>query len=119
MLDNHDDFGGHAKRNEFELNGQLNLMQGGTLLIDSPRPYSAVADGVLKAIGIDAPALAKVIAPQDPDFYDFMSASRTGLFFDRRLSARTTLRSVIATSRGANSWPERRCRRPPSGTWNV
>ena len=83
LLDNHDDFGGHAKRNEFELNGRLNLMQGGTLLIDSPRPYSAVADGVLKAIGIDAPALAKVIAPQDPDFYEFMSASRTGLFFDR------------------------------------
>src|SRR5579862_6414881 len=82
VLDNHDDFGGHAKRNEFELNGRLNLMQGGTLLIDSPRPYSAVADGVLKAIGIDAPALAKIIAPQDPEFYEFMKAGRTGIFFD-------------------------------------
>ena len=82
VLDNHDDFGGHAKRNEFDLNGQLNLMQGGTLLIDSPRPYSAVADGVLKAVGIDAQALAKVIAPQDPDFYEYVKAGRTGIFFD-------------------------------------
>jgi spermidine dehydrogenase len=83
LLDNHDDFGGHAKRNEFEINNQLHLINGGTLLIDSPRPYSAVADGVLKAIGIDAPGLAKVIQAQDPDFYDFMGAHRTGVFFDR------------------------------------
>jgi spermidine dehydrogenase len=83
LLDNHDDFGGHAKRNEFEINNQLFLINGGTLLIDSPRPYSAVADGVLRAIGIDAPALAKVIQPQDPDFYDFNNARRTGVFFDR------------------------------------
>ena len=82
LLDNHDDFGGHAKRNEFEIGNQLYLINGGTLLIDSPRPYSAVADGVLKAIGIDAPALAKVIQPQDPDFYDFLRAKRTGVFFD-------------------------------------
>ena len=83
LLDNHDDFGGHAKRNEFEINSQLFLINGGTLLIDSPRPYSAVADGVLRAIGIDAPALAKVIQPQDPDFYDFIRAKRAGVFFDR------------------------------------
>jgi spermidine dehydrogenase len=38
ILDNHDDFGGHAKRNEFDLNGRLHLMNGGTLEIDSPRP---------------------------------------------------------------------------------
>src|ERR1700728_2019374 len=47
VLDNHDDFGGHAKRNEFVQNGRLELMNGGTLSIDSPYPYSAVADGLL------------------------------------------------------------------------
>ena len=83
LLDNHDDFGGHAKRNEFDLGGQLRLMNGGTLLIDSPRPYSAVADGVLKAVGIDAPALAKVLQAQDPDFYRFQDSKRLGIFFDR------------------------------------
>src|SRR4030088_3196522 len=34
ILDNHDDFGGHAKRNEFHLGGELHLMNGGTLEID-------------------------------------------------------------------------------------
>src|SRR6476661_3942089 len=47
ILENHDDFGGHAKRNEFHVGGKLQLLNGGTLLIDSPNPYSAVADGLL------------------------------------------------------------------------
>ena len=52
ILENHDDFGGHAKRNEFHLDGRLQLLNGGTLLIDSPTPYSTVADGLLKKLGI-------------------------------------------------------------------
>ena len=59
ILDNHDDFGGHAKRNEYHLDGKLHLMNGGTLEIDSPRPYSPVADGLLKSLGIDPVALTK------------------------------------------------------------
>src|SRR5450631_3684153 len=59
ILDNHDDFGGHAKRNEFNLDGHLHLMNGGTLEIDSPRPYSPVAAGLLKTLGVDVPALIK------------------------------------------------------------
>jgi spermidine dehydrogenase len=41
ILDNHDDVGGHAKRNEFALAGRPALMNGGTYAIDSPRLYSA------------------------------------------------------------------------------
>src|ERR1700676_4005056 len=67
ILDNHDDFGGHAKRNEFQLGGRMALMNGGTYEIDSPRPYSAVADGVLRTLGIDPVALTKKCA--DRDFY--------------------------------------------------
>ena len=60
ILDNHDDFGGHAKRNEFHLGGKLHLLNGGTLEIDSPIPaYSPVADGLPETLGIDPPALAK------------------------------------------------------------
>ena len=40
ILENHDDFGGHAKRNEFHLGGKLQLLNGGTMLIDSPTAYS-------------------------------------------------------------------------------
>jgi spermidine dehydrogenase len=58
ILDNHDDFGGHAKRNEFSLGGRLHLINGGTDDIDSPNPYSPVADGLLRTLGIDPEALA-------------------------------------------------------------
>ncbi len=58
ILDNHDDFGGHAKRNEFHVAGRTLLLNGGTMLIDSPRPYSPVAAGLLADLGIDPVALA-------------------------------------------------------------
>jgi spermidine dehydrogenase len=80
ILDNHDDFGGHAKRNEFDLNGRLHLLNGGTLEIDSPRPYSPAAAGLLKALGID---LAKLIkTTQHLDYYDRLGL-KDGAFFDR------------------------------------
>ena len=59
ILENHDDFGGHAKRNEFHLGGRMQLVNGGTVAIDSPTPYSAEADGLLKELGIDPLAMAK------------------------------------------------------------
>src|SRR5579871_3842353 len=46
VLENHDDFGGHAKRNEFHLGGKLQLLNGGTMLIDSPTVYSKEAAGL-------------------------------------------------------------------------
>ena len=65
ILDNHDDFGGHAKRNEFRLAGRLHLINGGTDEIDSPRPYGAVADGLLRSLGVDPEALAKACEQQE------------------------------------------------------
>jgi spermidine dehydrogenase len=80
ILDNHDDFGGHAKRNEFNLDGHLNLLNGGTLEIDSPRPYGPVAAGLLKTLGIDVPALIK--SSQNLKFYDDLGL-QAGAFFDQ------------------------------------
>jgi len=59
ILDNHDDFGGHAKRNEFRPGGRLLLGNGGTWAIESPFPYSKVARGLMDDLGIDPSALAK------------------------------------------------------------
>ncbi len=53
ILDNHDDFGGHAKRNEFSYEGQTLLINGGTLNIEAPGQYSAEAAALLREIGID------------------------------------------------------------------
>jgi spermidine dehydrogenase len=52
VLDNHDDFGGHAKRNEFEVDGKKLLCYGGSQSIDTPGHYSAVAGQLLKDVGI-------------------------------------------------------------------
>ncbi|MFO1467163.1 MAG: FAD/NAD(P)-binding protein [Steroidobacteraceae bacterium] len=81
VLDNHDDFGGHAKRNEFDLGeGRIGLLNGGTLLIDSPRPYGPVAAGLLARLGVDVAAIAARI--ESPRFYEQLGLS-TGVFFDR------------------------------------
>ena len=87
ILDNHDDLGGHAKRNEFSPGGRLELMNGGTLSIDSPRPYSAVADGLLKTLGVDPVALNKKC--DDPNFYSGLGLAR-GVSSTARRSAPTS-----------------------------
>jgi spermidine dehydrogenase len=53
ILDNHDDFGGHAKRNEFHYNGRTLALNGGTLNIESPNFYNAPARQLLSDVGID------------------------------------------------------------------
>ena len=53
ILDNHDDFGGHAKRNEFRAGGRLLLGYGGTQSIEAPGHYSKESIGLLKELGID------------------------------------------------------------------
>ncbi|HEY1422617.1 MAG TPA: NAD(P)-binding protein, partial [Candidatus Acidoferrum sp.] len=80
ILENHDDFGGHARRNEFHLGGKLQLLNGGTMLIDSPTPYSPEAAGLMTKLAIDPVALEKKCA--DRGFYHSLGLG-TGVFFDR------------------------------------
>ena len=54
ILDNHDDFGGHAKRNEFHYQGKTFIGCGGTLGIATPFPYSYAAKALVKDLGIEA-----------------------------------------------------------------
>lgn len=88
ILENHDDFGGHAKRNEFSLAGRMELLNGGTLSIESPRPYSAVAGKLIKDLGIDVTALRRKI--ERPKFYDGLGLTR-GVFFDHETFGRDVL----------------------------
>jgi len=53
LLDAHDDFGGHAKRNEFDGPGRALIGYGGSQSIDGPAHYSAVAKAMLVTLGID------------------------------------------------------------------
>ncbi|HEV2362755.1 MAG TPA: NAD(P)-binding protein [Caulobacteraceae bacterium] len=105
ILDNHDDFGGHAKRNEFHLDGKLNLLNGGTLEIDSPRPYSPAADGLLKTLGVRPLELAK--ACDRDDLYAKLGLGY-GVFFDKETFGVDKL-AVGAPSRwmgAGGSWTE-------------
>ena len=43
ILDNHDDFGGHAKRNEFQTGRRLLIGYGGTQSLEAPHHYSKEA----------------------------------------------------------------------------
>ncbi len=79
LLDNHDDFGGHAKRNEFVHNGRTYLGYGGTQSIDSPAPYSAVSKALVTELGIDVARYSKVL---DSGLYKSLGL-RSAFFFDR------------------------------------
>ncbi len=94
ILDNHDDFGGHAKRNEFRPRGRLLLTNGGTLSIESPFNYSREAKGLMDALGIDPPALQKRCAR--PALYRGLASA---VFFDRE---------TFGTDRLAIGQPRRR-----------
>jgi spermidine dehydrogenase len=62
ILENHDDFGGHAKRNEFRVGNRTLLGYGGTYSIESPAPYSAVAKNLISELGIGVGSYAKYVS---------------------------------------------------------
>ena len=68
ILDNHDDFGGHAKRNEFHHEGRMVLSLGGAQNLDNPGNYSDHAGALMIELGIDADAIAAMDANTPDDF---------------------------------------------------
>ena len=79
VLDNHDDFGGHAKRNEFQHGPRTLLGFGGTWSIESPAPYSAVAKGLVRELGIDVSRYSSLVAR---NLYSSLGL-RPAIFFDK------------------------------------
>jgi len=79
ILENHDDFGGHAKRNEFRAGGRTIVGFGGTYSIESPAPYSAVARALIEELGIDVPSYPKYVSK---DLYRSLGM-KPHIFFDK------------------------------------
>ncbi|KAA1192654.1 NAD(P)-binding protein [Pseudohalioglobus sediminis] len=68
ILDNHDDFGGHAKRNEFHHQGRMVLSLGGAQNLENPGSYSESSTALLNGLGIDQAALDAIAAATPDDF---------------------------------------------------
>jgi spermidine dehydrogenase len=81
VLDNHDDFGGHAKRNEFWNDGYMQLVNGGTLNVEAPSQYSTVASGLLWDLGIDRTRYFEKNAAMWSRYADM--GLKGSMFFDR------------------------------------
>ena len=119
ILDNHDDFGGHAKRNEFHQPGRMLLGYGGTYAIESPAPYSAVAKGLIRELGIDVERLQHT---NDRGLYRSLGM-HPAVFFDKetfgadrlvRDPSHVTDSEVGDSTPAANAWSDFMKRAPLS-----
>jgi spermidine dehydrogenase len=79
ILDNHDDFGGHARRNEFQIGDRTVIGYGGSQTLESPQGYSDTTKQLLRDIGV---GLERLEGWYDQDFYRRHGLTG-GVFFDR------------------------------------
>jgi spermidine dehydrogenase len=98
VLDNHDDFGGHAKRNEFHSGGRLLIGYGGTQTITGPNLYSAEAKQLFGDLGIEVPRFDKYY---DQNFYQSRGMGQA-IFFDKE----TFGSDRLVTGAYKTPWPE-------------
>ncbi|TMJ86787.1 MAG: spermidine dehydrogenase [Alphaproteobacteria bacterium] len=88
VLDNHDDFGGHAKRNEFTFDGRLVIGYAGSESIDSPMTqYSEAANGLLRELGV---GIGRFETAFERTLYSSLGLSRA-VFFARETFGRDVL----------------------------
>jgi spermidine dehydrogenase len=102
ILENHDDFGGHAKRNEFQLDKTFMLGFGGTFSIESPAPYSPVAQGVVRDLGIDVSSYSRHL---DSKLYASLGLKQK-IFFDQETFGADRLVVKPSPKHGEKMWRE-------------
>jgi spermidine dehydrogenase len=102
ILENHDDFGGHAKRNQFQVDKTFMLGFGGTFSIESPAPYSAVAQGVVRDLGIDVSSYSNHL---DSRLYASLGLKQR-IFFDQETFGADRLVVKPSAKLGEKMWHE-------------
>jgi len=99
ILDNHDDFGGHAKRNEFVYNGHTMALNGGTDNIESPERYNKPSQQLLNAIGINLDRFVAANA-KNRDLYNSLGLGGS-YFFDKETWGADTLVKQVSPAASA------------------
>jgi spermidine dehydrogenase len=89
VIDNHDDFGGHAKRNELHYQGRTLVLNGGTLEIESPERYNQWALQVLNDLDVDLERYTRANV-ENERLYSSLGM-RGGYFFDKQTFGRDRL----------------------------
>ncbi len=108
ILDNHDDFGGHAKRNEFWHGDQMLLSHGGTENIEELNRYSEAGRRLIGALGIEVERYSEF---HDDQLYKSHGLRRS-VFFGRE----TFGEDRLVVGEGQPSWREFLARTPLSET---
>lgn len=86
ILENHDDFGGHARRNEFHQGGQMRLSWGGTMNLEYPM-FSDTVNALLNELGVKVEDLI-----EDLEFeYGSGPKGSPSIFFDAQTYGRNEL----------------------------
>ena len=106
VLDNHDDFGGHAKRNEFSHDGETRIGYGGTESIDTPSAYSEVSRELLKSVGIETERFY--------DYFDQELYGKYGLNHSIMFDEETYGERKLARGYGSLPWDEFAAQTPMS-----
>lgn len=91
ILDNHDDFGGHARRNEFTVDGKQLIGYGGSQSIDTPGSYSPAAAKLLTDLGIFTDRFYEYF---DREFADRHDLGRGFYFSQEKYGANKTLPGI-------------------------
>jgi spermidine dehydrogenase len=98
VLDNHDDFGGHAKRNEFRSGDRVIIGYGGTQTITGPNLYSPQAKQLFADLGVE---VKKFEVYYDQKFYESRAMGQA-IFFDKE----TFGVDRLVTGAYSTPWPE-------------